>query len=431
MKTNKVAAMLGVSCTLLIGNLTGQASALELHTGENSGAYYNEFCPTIKSGLTEKKIPVECKTSNGSLNNLDLVLENPTHFGLAQYDIFSHRHSNKEKQHPFTPIRDDIGQECLFLVTKNKLMKSYGDIVASAPYMNFILPPENSGHAGTFKYLQKIDPEGLGKANNVSHAPNTQDAITSALAQEDNVTLFVQFPDPENEFFQLVNKNGGHFVPVISQEIMAQATNGRKVYSAQETDVANPKWLSSGKKLITACTPIVLFTGNPQRVTDDALKADHNKAISALQTTPVDKLRPTKGWFSKLWTSTKAVSAKSVEGLVSATEKAKKASSPYLTKAKEKTKEAMEAAKPTYEKAKEKTKEAIEAAKPTYEKAKEKTKEAIEAAKPTYEKAKEATKSAYEKAKELGGKAMEKTKDMMENSPETAKEPVPETVPSQ
>jgi len=413
MKTNEVAVILGVSCTLLIGNLTSQAQALDLHTGENSGAYYKEFCPTIKKGLTEKNIPVECKTSNGSLNNLDLVSKNPTHFGLAQYDIFSLGHSNQEKQHPFKQIRNDLGQECLFLVTKNKLMKSYGDIIASAPYMNFILPPENSGHAGTFKYLQKIDPEGLGKAANVSHAPSTQDAITSALAQEDNVTLFVQFPDPDNEFFQLVNKNGGHFVPVISKEIMVQATNGRKVYSAQETDVSNPKWLSSGKKVITACTPIVLFTGNPEQVKDEALKSYHSKAISALETTPVDKLRPTKGWFSKLWTSTKAVSAKSVEGLVSATEKAKEASSPYLSKAKEKTKDA------------------IEAAKPTYEKAKEKTKEAIEAAKPTYEKAKEATKEAYEKAKELGGKAMEKTKDMMENSTETKKEPVPETVPSQ
>ena len=426
MKSINAALLAGLSITVGMTGFGSKARALDLYTGEKTGAYFNEFCPTIKKAAKEKNVLINCRTSQGSLENLDKIIEKPTDFGLAQYDLFSLKYASQSNQLAYTPIRDDLGKECLFLVTKNKLMKNFGDVAASAPYMNFILPPEMSGHAGSFKYLQSIDPTGLGKATKVTYAASTEDAITSALAQKDNVTLFVQFPDTDNKLFKLVNENGGHFVPVISREILAQETRGRKVYSAEETDVANPKWHESGKKVVTACTPMVLFTGKSYRITDPAAKDTHEKAITALQEMPADKLRPKKGWFSKLWTSTKAVSAKSVEGLVDATDKAKKASSPYLRKAKEMTKDAVDAAKPTYEKAKEKTKEAIEAAKPTYEKAKEKTKEALEAAKPTYEKAKEVTKDTYEKAKELGGKAVEKVGEMMEGT----KEPV-ETKPSE
>ena len=420
MKSINAAILAGLSLTVSMTGLGTKARALDLYTGEKTGAYFNEFCPTIKKAAKEKNVSLNCRTSQGSLANLDKIIETPTNFGLAQYDLFSLKYTSQSNQLAYTPIRDDLGQECLFLVTKNKLMKNFGDVVASAPYMNFILRPEFSGHAGTFKYLQSIDPAGLGKASKVTYAASTQDAITSALAREDNVTLFVQFPDANNKLFQLVNENGGHFVPVISREILSQETRGRKVYTAQETDVANPKWHKSGAKVITACTPMVLFTGKSYHITDPATKDAHEKAVTALQELPADKLRPKKGWFSKLWTSTKAVSAKSVEGLVDATDKAKKASSPYLRKAQEMTKDAVDAAKPTYEKAKEKTKEALEAAKPTYEKAKEKTIEAIEAAKPTYEKAKEVTKDTYEKAKELGGKALEKAGEMMEGTKKPA-----------
>jgi len=261
MKSIYAALLAGLSLTVGMTGLVTKAQALDLYTGEKTGAYFNEFCPTIKKAAKEKNVLINCRTSQGSLENLDKIIEKPTDFGLAQYDLFSLKYASQSNQLAYTPIRDDLGKECLFLVTKNKLMKNFGDVAASAPYMNFILPPEMSGHAGSFKYLQSIDPTGLGKATKVTYAASTEDAITSALAQEDNVTLFVQFPDADNKLFKLVNENGGHFVPVISREILAQETRGRKVYAAEETGVANPKWHESGKKVVTACTPMVLFTG--------------------------------------------------------------------------------------------------------------------------------------------------------------------------
>lgn len=400
------------------------AKALELHTGEPSGAYFNDFCPPIKEAAAAEGVELTCKPSNGTLDNLAKVSETPADFGLAQYDLFAAKLGNDEGAANYTAIRDDIGKECLFLVTKNKLMTNYGDISSSAQYLNFTLPPANSGHAGSFDFLKNIDRDGLGKAAKVTHAASTVDAITTALADENGATLIVQFPNPDSPVFKLVAENGGHFIPVISKEILDQSRAGRKIYTAEETTVVNPKWTKQGEKLVTACTPIILFTGNGENIVDEVDRNQRQNTIGALTRINAEKLRPGEDWFTKIWNGTKAASAITVETLVDASETAKQKSSPYLQKAKEATKDAVEAAKPAYEKAKEKTKEALEAAKPTYEKAKEKTKEAMKAAEPTIEKAKEKTQSFWEQTKQWGRDMVDyfSSDETSETKPETKAE---------
>lgn len=432
--------------TTSIGTFSTTAQAFDLYfdlyTGEKTGAYYNKICPAIKKEASQNGVELNCKTSSGSIDNLEKVLDKPNNFGLSQFDQFALKYSNQANQLVYTPIHDDIGSECLFMVTKNKLISNFGDVVASAPYLNFILPPEKSGHAGTFKYLQSIDPNGLGKAAKVSFANSTEDAITQTLTSEDNVTLFVQTADPKNALFTLVNKNKGHFVPVISKEVLGQTVKGTKVYKAQETAVSNPKWHKSGTKVITSCTPIMLFTGKSLKIQNPDDKKAHEQAIAKLTAIPAEKLRPQQSWFSKLWNNSKALSAKAVEGLVNTAEEAKKVSSPYLSKAKtatepyvekakDVTKDVIDAAKPTYDAAKEQTKKAIDAAKPAYDAAKEQTQKAIDAAKPALDVAKEKTKEAYEAAKptldaikekteELGKKAYDQASDLVKGSEKAA-----------
>src|SRR4029450_1370491 len=102
-----------------------------------------------------------------------------------------------------------------------------------------------------------------GKAKTVTNAASADDAIREALSGDDTVSLFVQFADPDNTRFDLVRKLGGHLVPVVDRTILRQEVGGKKVYFAQETQVENAEWIKSGRKLVTACTPVVLFTGNP------------------------------------------------------------------------------------------------------------------------------------------------------------------------
>lgn len=399
-----------LATTVFFMSVTTPILAADLNTGEPDGAYQTKLCPTIKQAAKAKNLNLNCTTSAGSLENIERIIGAPNQFGLSQYDIYAQTISADPVIPPLKLVRDDIGSECLFLVTKNKQFSNYGDIVASAPYLNFVLPPEKSGHSATFKYLQTIDKTGLGRAKNIAHAATTEDAITRALSSEDSVTLFVQTPDPKSKYFSIINANGGHFIPAISREILGLEVNGKKVYAPQETAVTNPKWHKSGEKVITACTPIVLFTGHTEQVKDEQAKNIHKSAITALEQIPADKLKPKESWYSWLWTSSKKLSGKTVESMLEATDKARKASSPYVKKAKE-------TSEPYVEKAKEKTKQAIEAAKPILEKAKEKTKQAIEAAKPGLEK-------AAEKAKELGKSGLEKAGEAIETLKEKAQEQI-------
>ena len=388
-----------------------QLSAATINTGETSGAYHTKFCPALQNGMKDQKIELSCKPSFGSISNINKVEQAISEFGFSQFDIFAKKTEFEKGNMKLKLVRDDIERECLFFITKNKLFNNYGDISASAAYLNFIMPPKGSGSAATFKILQDLDTKGLGAAASVTYAANTEDAITGALSSDDNVTLIVHHPDPNSQTFKLINANGGLFIPAIAREILGAELNGSKLYRAEETPVSNPKWHKSGQKVVTACTPIVLFAGKPELISDTIEKNAHTAAINIIEQTPANKLRPVEGWFSWIWSGSKKLSAKSVEAMVDAAEKAKKATSPYVEKAKDASEpyveKAVDASKDLYDATKEKTKEAIEASKPAYEKAKEKTLDAIEASKPAVEKAKEVGKSMLDKA----GNAIKTMKD--------------------
>ena len=125
-------------------------------------------------------------------------------------------------------------------------------------------------------------PTGSARPRPISNAASTEDAIREALSADDTVSLFVQFADPDNARFDLVRKLGGHLVPVIDRNILRQEVGGKKIYFAQETQVENAQWIKQGRKLVTACTPVVLFTGHPDRVQGEQARKDHEDLIRTI-----------------------------------------------------------------------------------------------------------------------------------------------------
>mgnify|MGYP001231125570 CR=1 FL=1 len=284
-----------------------------------------------------------------------------------------------------TIARQDDVRECVFAVTRNKDVTNFGQLAAYADKLRFILPPAGSGSAGTFQFLRGIDTDGLGKAKSVTNAASTEDAIREALSADDTVSVFVQFADPDNERFALVRKLGGHLVPVIDRTILRQEVGGKKVYFAQETQVENAQWIKSARKLVTACTPLVLFTGHPDRVQGDQAKKDHEDLIRTVRDLKPGSLLPQETLFQKIVKRTKELSAVSTEKVLEATEQAREKAKPYTDKA-------------------------VEAAKETLEQAKQATERATEAAKPYLEKSKEAAQKAYEDALKAAKDLMDKSK---------------------
>jgi len=160
---------------------------------------------------------------------------------------------------------------------------------------------------------------------------------------------------------------------------------GKKIYFAQETQVEEAQWTKSGKKVVTACTPLVVFTGAPDRVLGEQARKDHEDLIRTVAALKSGALLPEESLFQRLVKRTKELSATSTEKMLEATEQAREKAKPYTDKAMDVAKEASEQAKQAAERA-------------------------GEAAKPYYDKGKEAAQKAYEDAVRIAKELMDQSK---------------------
>jgi len=330
-----------------------QSFASRIHTGDETGTFHARFCPELVSILGQSELAYTCQASTGTSANVREVMASPSDLAYAQLDIFARELERLDGAGAIIPIRKDDARQCLFAVTKRRELQSFGELSALAPELKFHLPPEDSNSSGTFRILQEIDPAGLGRAAAVQHEASAEDAIRAALASENAVAFFVEFPNPNDTRFTLVRELGGHFVPIIDREILRHHIGGEKVYFAQETQVSNAEWLKSARKAVTACTPMVLFTGAPEKITEPKARQDHEDMIATVRALRTEMLLPQESTFARILARTKELSASSAEKLMQASERAKERARPYIQDAKEVTERAIEAAKPTLDKAKE------------------------------------------------------------------------------
>lgn len=348
-------ARLGVAAAafvLALGAFSQQSFANGIFTAEEGGTYHARFCPELADQLARSEFAYTCQVSSGTAENIRKILATPAELAYGQLDVFARVLEDAEDAAAVIPIRTDDVRQCLFAVTKRHDLQSFGELSARAPELHFHLPPRESNSNGTFALLQQIDPDGLGKAGNVTYAPNAEDAIRAALSEENSIAFFVEFPDPEDRRFALVRELGGHFVPIIDREILRHQIGGHKVYFAQETQVSNADWLTSARKVVTACTPTVLFTGSPEKIADPKARQDHEDLIATVRAMRTEALVPQQSTVARVLARTKELSATSAEKLMQASERAKEKAKPYIESAKEATDKAIEAAKPALQKAK-------------------------------------------------------------------------------
>jgi hypothetical protein len=365
--------------------LPAPASANRINTGGETGPYHASFCAPLAGQLKLAQFDYRCEPSSGTRENMDRVAANPRQLGFAQLDVFVLEIGQLKAEGKFTLLRQDDVRECVFAVTRNKQVTNWGTLSANARSLRVILPPAASGAAGTFRFLRSIDPDGLGGARNVTHAPSAEDAVRQALSAEDTVSLLVQFPDPDSQLFELVRTLGGHLVPVIDRTILRQDIGGRKIFFAQEVEIEPAGWVTSARRAVTACTPLVVFTGAPERVEGEQARRDHEDLIRTVAAIKRSDLLPEASFMDRALKRTKEVSAVGTERALELTEQARAKAKPYADKAMEKAREVGDQAKQAAERA-------------------------GEAAKPYVDKTKEAAHKAYEEAVRIGKELMDKAR---------------------
>ncbi|MEO1719482.1 MAG: hypothetical protein AAFR23_04535, partial [Pseudomonadota bacterium] len=139
-------------------------SQTPVFTGGVTGAYQSHFCPSLKSAMSRRSIEVACTATRGTVDNMARVTDEPASFAYGQLDVFALQSSSFGGRDALTRVRTDDVRECVFAVTKERDLVNYGEIAVFASQLSFFVPPASSGSTNTFRYLQQIDPEGLGEA---------------------------------------------------------------------------------------------------------------------------------------------------------------------------------------------------------------------------------------------------------------------------
>ncbi|HXF54079.1 MAG TPA: hypothetical protein VNK52_08140 [Hyphomicrobiaceae bacterium] len=340
----RIGATLAIAVTAAFAAGDAGASSA-INTAGAAGAYHTSFCPAIVERLAAARFDYACVTSAGSAENMRRVARNPQELGYAQADVFALENAALGGSEAFIKIRVDDIRECLFALTRNPDIQNWGEIAVFASKLKFFLPPQGSGSAGTFRFLQRIDADGLGRAGSVHYANSTEEAIRLALSADDGVSLFVQFPDPDNERFRLIEELGGRVVAVIDRNILRQHVDGQKIYFAQETQVTRAGWLKSARKVVTACTPLVLFTGASERIGEEKARLDHRDMIATLRALRPEETMAQPAILTRMWRRAKEISASSVNRLMQLTDEARSRARPLFDKARDATGKAYEKAK--------------------------------------------------------------------------------------
>lgn len=248
--------------------LASPASAEFIHAGSESGSYTGTFCPLVQAALKSEYFDMSCKTSAGTGANINSVLANPKDVALGQLDIVgSQPQSMLDK---LAIVDPDMGLECLYAVTADPDISSISEISKRIP---MALPSADSGSALTFKKLQSLD-ENLASLRNIQNMPDAKSAVQSVVDGQAAMAFFVQFPDTDNEVFEIANKNDLTFIPVITRKLLRQEANGIKLYQPSEVSVTSPGWAGklqgkSGLTVTTTCTKIVVFTGVAETMTGE------------------------------------------------------------------------------------------------------------------------------------------------------------------
>lgn len=295
-------------------------------TGGEKGAYHTTFCPPIPGPLSDMLFQgYRCTTSNGTLDNIVKVTNQPTNIGFVQLDVLAREIATKPQLgKDVVIIRQDIACEGLWMVTKNERLQSYGDVLGFARRLPFVLPPQASGSAASFAYLQSIDPDGLGRATNIRHIDGATAVINQvASATDGSVGFFVQFADPENANIKLVVEKGLRMVPVISKEIVRAKVGDQELYQVQDFSLTPGGFISKGKTASTACTPVALITGSPDALTDRNKIDDQKDLIKSVREIPSSKLLPAEGALASIIKNAKRISGRALEDAMAAVDAAK------------------------------------------------------------------------------------------------------------
>lgn len=327
-----LAAILAATPLLAPGAAPAQ-SLRAINTGGPQGAYHSLFCPPVAAALQQAYFTgYACTPSRGTVENIERSLATPPMIGFAQLDVFALEASRRPAEFAnLVVIRQDIACEGLWMVTRNESLSNYGEVLALARRIPFILPAQGSGAAASFAFLMQGDPEGLGRVapGNIRHLADATAVINAvATASDGAVGFFVQFADPQNANIRLMAEKNLRIIPVVSREILRSRVAEQSVYEVRTFTLGGGGIFARPRELTTACTPVAVFGGTPEAVArfgKGGTADDQRELIERVRAVPAARLLPQEDRVARLISGARRLSAQAAEEMANAADAAKRA----------------------------------------------------------------------------------------------------------
>ncbi|SDE98946.1 hypothetical protein [Rhodospira trueperi] len=330
---SRAPGMTVLTAALALAGFAGPAAAagpeLPIHTASDAGSYHTKLCPPLAQHIKDNQqfLSPACTPSAGSAENYGLVQQTPGALGLAQFDVIANLlAAEPEEATPPVSIVERTGvRECLFAVSNAETPLTFKDIREAAAVAAFHLPPEGSGSAATFAFMQSLHPDDLGAAFSVTHEADTMEMLR-AVAQADQtvVGLFVQFPDLSSKAFEYINKAGLQVIGVGSRAMSTARVADQRVYTVQEVATSEGGWFSSAETARTMCTEVVIIAANPEAVSDVGAGkrlALMTKALDGFDMAEI-AAADDRDWLARMLDSAKEVTGPAAESFLTEVEEA-------------------------------------------------------------------------------------------------------------
>ena len=286
----------------------------------SSSAYTSVYVPKVIEVLDSQHLSGYAwgGVSQGTVANAESVTDHPTNLAVGQLDIFGlvkdqpipGREGDKYK---FTILKPDLGPECLYLVTKDKSYKTFGDVIGNAWQLAVATGGEKSGSFGTWKVLQGIYPDL--KPVPVLHTNSIGDIIELVKQKSDTVGFFVMRPDPDSDVFKSIVDADLTIVPVVDFDLEGK-------YKFMTLKVAHG-W-SGGKEVQTACTTVALITGDPSstKLANDSETRRLAETIKRLSAVDQKSFQPEASSWLDMWDSLAEFSTDKAQSLMDQSKRA-------------------------------------------------------------------------------------------------------------
>lgn len=315
-RTTRAVMAFGLMATaavvLLPADAFGQSNAddKKVWGGGNpaTSAYSGVYVPRVIEVMTNERMSGYswAGESAGTVENALHVTENPAHLALGQWDILQSLKGQpipgtNGKVYDFTVLAQDIGPECLYVVTNQAGYDTFGHILGNAWDMSIATGKEGSGSLATLNLLRGMYPE-LADAE-VVQVGGAADIVKSVKAGTQSFGFFVQRPDPNSEVFKAINDQGLHLVPVVDFDLEG-------TYSFLDLKVAYGGFFGLGgndEYFTTACTSVALITGTEANVPagNNRLLRRVQETIARLGSLEPDAFKPNLSSWRDMWDSIK------------------------------------------------------------------------------------------------------------------------------